>query len=198
LPEKAHGYCVVYFLFSSFLLLSICLRLARLSDDSYPDRAKSDGLNQRAPMVHGEGAGHTAHMFNEVIRCTTAMKVYVVEDSAAICQRIVQMVQEIEDMDVVGTADDVLGAIQGIEASMPDVVILDIRLFNGNGLNVLQHVKKTMPTLKVIVLTNFNSDQYRKLANRYGADAFLDKSNDFAQIPNLLRTWQPKPGHAVV
>jgi DNA-binding NarL/FixJ family response regulator len=136
-------------------------------------------------------------MFNEVACQAPAMKVYVVEDSAAICQRIVQMVEEIQGMDVVGTADDVLGAIQGIEANMPDVVILDIRLVSGNGLNVLQHVKKTMPTLKVIVLTNFNSDQYRKLAHRYGADAFLDKSNDFGQIPNLLRTWQPNPGHAV-
>jgi DNA-binding NarL/FixJ family response regulator len=47
--------------------------------------------------------------------------------------------------------------------------------------------------MKVIVLTNFNSDQYRKLAQRYGADAFLDKSNDFLQIPALLHTWRPKP-----
>ncbi|MGL4576856.1 MAG: response regulator [Burkholderiaceae bacterium] len=136
-------------------------------------------------------------MFNAMTCQAPTMKVYVVEDSAAICQRIVQMVEEIEDTNVVGTAEDVPGAIQGIEASTPDVVILDIRLFNSNGLYVLQHVKKTMPTLKVIVLTNFNSDQYRTLANRYGADAFLDKSNDFAQIPNLLRNWQPRPGSAV-
>lgn len=122
------------------------------------------------------------------------MKVFVVEDSAAICERIVQIVNEVQDVDVVGTADDELGAIRGIEINTPDAVILDIRLINGDGLNVLQFVKRTMPELKVIVLTNFNSEQYRKLAQRYGADAFLDKSNDFLQIPELLRSWQLRPG----
>jgi DNA-binding NarL/FixJ family response regulator len=55
----------------------------------------------------------------------------------------------------------------------------------------LQQVKKELPAIKVIVLTNFNSDQYRDLAERYGSDAFLDKSKDFMQIPTLLQNWQP-------
>jgi DNA-binding NarL/FixJ family response regulator len=122
------------------------------------------------------------------------MKVFVVEDSPAICERIVQMVREVQDVEVVGTADDVLGAIRGIESNMPNTVILDIRLINGDGLNVLQFVKRTMPELKVIVLTNSSSEQHRKLAQRYGADAFLDKSNDFMQIAELLRAWQHRPG----
>lgn len=118
------------------------------------------------------------------------MKVYVVEDSDAICERIVRMVDEIRDAKVVGTADVVSSAMRGIEKYQPDVVILDIQLLDGNGLTVLQHVKKNMPAIKVIVLTNFNSDQYRNLAECYGADAFLDKSNDFMQIPGLLLGWQ--------
>jgi DNA-binding NarL/FixJ family response regulator len=119
------------------------------------------------------------------------MKVYVVEDSDAICERIVRLVNDVRDAKVVGTADVVLSAIRGIERCVPDVVILDIQLLDGNGFTVLQHIKKMMPTIKVIVLTNFNSDQYRDLAQRYGADAFLDKSNDFMQIPGLLQSWQP-------
>jgi DNA-binding NarL/FixJ family response regulator len=119
------------------------------------------------------------------------MKVYVVEDSDAICERIVRMVDDVKGAIVVGTADVVSSAIHGIERHLPDVVILDIQLLDGNGLTVLQHIKKMMPDIKVIVLTNFNSDQYRNLAQRYGADAFLDKSNDFMQIPSLLQGWQP-------
>ena len=117
------------------------------------------------------------------------MKVYVVEDSDAICERIVRMVNEIEDTNVVGTANAVSGAIRGIEKLLPDVIILDIQLLDGNGLTVLKHVKKETPDMKVIVLTNFWSDQYRDLARNYGADAFLDKSNDFMQIPELLQSW---------
>jgi DNA-binding NarL/FixJ family response regulator len=117
------------------------------------------------------------------------MKVFVVEDSDAICERIVRMVNDVKDTQVVGTADKVSGALLGIQKHQPDVVILDIQLLDGNGLTVLQQVKKEQPSRKVIVLTNFNSDQYRDLAQRYGADAFLDKSNDFMQIPDLINGW---------
>jgi DNA-binding NarL/FixJ family response regulator len=119
------------------------------------------------------------------------MKVYVVEDSDAICQRIVQMVNDVKGSSVIGTASTVTGAIRGIKKCLPEVVILDIQLLDGSGLRVLQQVKKELPAIKVIVLTNFNSDQYRDLAERYGSDAFLDKSKDFMQIPTLLQNWQP-------
>jgi DNA-binding NarL/FixJ family response regulator len=117
------------------------------------------------------------------------MKVFVVEDSDAICERIVRIVNDVKDVQVVGTADKVSGALLGIKKCQPDVVILDIQLIDGNGLTVLQQVKKEQPDRKVIVLTNFSSDQYRDLAQRYGADAFLDKSKDFMQIPDLIDGW---------
>lgn len=119
------------------------------------------------------------------------MKVFVVEDSDAICERLVRMVNDVKDTAVAGTASTVADAIRGITKFLPEVVILDIQLPDGDGLTVLQWVKKEMPVIKVIVLTNFNSDQYRQLAQGYGSDAFLDKSNDFMQIPNLLQIWQP-------
>lgn len=120
------------------------------------------------------------------------MKVFVVEDAAALCERIVRMVNAIENTHVVGTATAVKTAIPGIEKHQPDVVILDIQLVDGNSFGVLQHIKQAMPAIKVMVLTNFSSDQYRNLAQRYGADAFLDKSNDFLQIPKLLLSWQQR------
>ncbi len=124
------------------------------------------------------------------------MKIYVVEDSDAIYDRIIRLVKEVEDSNVVGAADDELGAIRGIENSAPDVVISDINLLRGSGLNVLRHIKAVMPGVKVILLTNFYLDQYRVVAESYGADAFLDKSHDFLQIPQLLRAWQPSLGAA--
>lgn len=122
------------------------------------------------------------------------MKVFVVEDSDAVCERIVRMVNDVNDARVVGTADKVSTALLGIKKYQPDVVILDIQLLDGNGLTVLQQVKKDQPSSKVIVLTNFNSDQYRDLAHRCGADSFLDKSNDFMQISDLMTGWDSGAG----
>ena len=64
------------------------------------------------------------------------MKVFVVEDSDAICERIVQMLNDVNDARVVGTADKVSTALLGIKKYQPDVVILDIQLLDGNGLTV--------------------------------------------------------------
>jgi DNA-binding NarL/FixJ family response regulator len=118
------------------------------------------------------------------------MRVFVVEDSDAICERIVRMVNEVKSSTVIGTSNSVVGAIRAIKSCLPDAVVLDIQLLDGSGLAVLKHIKKVMPAIKVIVLTNFISDPYRELAQRHGADAFLDKSNDFMQIPKLLEDWQ--------
>jgi DNA-binding NarL/FixJ family response regulator len=117
------------------------------------------------------------------------MKVFVVEDSAALCKRIVRLVKEVKNTSVVGTAKMAAGALRGIEKYRPDVVILDIQLLYGDGLSVLKQVKKMSSATRVIMLTNFSSHQYRTQAEYYGAEAFLDKSNDFLQIPFLLEAW---------
>jgi DNA-binding NarL/FixJ family response regulator len=120
------------------------------------------------------------------------LKVYVVEDSMPICERIVQMINEEHDMQVVGTADNAPGAIAGICACMPHAVILDLRLANSSGLTVLRTITQKASRPKIMVLTNFSSDQYRDLARAHGADAFLDKSNDFMRITEILQTWRPE------
>lgn len=121
------------------------------------------------------------------------MRVYVVEDSPPICERIVQMINEMHDMQVVGTANNAPGAIQGITTCLPHAVILDLRLAQGSGLTVLKAVTQNTPRPKIMVLTNFSSDQYRNLAQEHGADAFLDKSNDFMRITEILHTWRQAP-----
>jgi DNA-binding NarL/FixJ family response regulator len=119
--------------------------------------------------------------------------VYVVEDSMAICERIVRLVSEIDGTAVVGTAGNASSAIAGIASSAPHAVILDIRLANSSGFTVMDVIAQKVPRPKIIVLTNFNSEPYRKLAHERGADAFLDKSNDFLRIPEILRAWRQPP-----
>jgi response regulator of citrate/malate metabolism len=158
------------------------------SDNSYKHSTNSDKQNQPSLMAGLPCTVHTVSM-DKSIHPSSVMRVYVVEDSASICERIVRMVNEIPDMQVVGTASAVSDAIDGIATCTPDAVILDLRLAGGSGISVLQHVKAVRPRLKVMVLTNFSSDQYRDLSQRLGADAFLDKSNDFMRITEILRGW---------
>lgn len=123
------------------------------------------------------------------------VKVFVVEDSALVRERLIEMIREVDGVDVVGEADSYGTAVAGIMATHPDVAILDISLAEGNGIEVLAHVKPRLPGLRGIVLTNYNSPQHLRASADAGAEYFLDKSVDFERITDILRQMMEPQGH---
>src|SRR5437764_1543138 len=85
-----------------------------------------------------------------------------------------------------GNAADIRKPAERIQRLRPDVVILDLRMANGNGIDVLKTIKITRLETKVIIFSNLSDAQYRKKCLDAGADFFLDKSSDFNQIPGIL------------
>lgn len=114
------------------------------------------------------------------------VKVFVVEDSPLVRERLVEMIREVKGVDVVGEADRYDTAVSGILSTRPDVAILDISLADGNGIEVLAHVKPQLPELRGIMLTNYTSPQHLKASADAGAEYFLDKSVDFERITEIL------------
>jgi DNA-binding NarL/FixJ family response regulator len=101
----------------------------------------------------------------------------------------------------VGQAEDVATAISAIGRLRPDVVILDIRMPGGSGIDVLRQIKRDGIGPMVIILTNYPYPGYRQRCLQAGADFFLDKSVEFDQIPALVerfkqssRSDQAQPG----
>jgi DNA-binding NarL/FixJ family response regulator len=85
---------------------------------------------------------------------------------------------------------NVAEAISGIRIIQPDVVILDIRMPGGNGIDVLQTIKQDEAAPMVIILTNYPYPGYRQKCMQAGADFFLDKSAEFDQIPGLFERFK--------
>lgn len=117
------------------------------------------------------------------------MNVFVVEDAAQVRKRLVAMLRTVPGVNVIGEADSVDAAIQGVLGSTTDTVLLDLQLLDGSGLDVLAAVKPQRPDLHVIVLSNFTSSQHRRASLGAGADVFLDKSQEFGRVPEILRGW---------
>ena len=117
------------------------------------------------------------------------MKVFVVEDSAAVRERLVELIRDVEDVEVVGEATSYGQAVSGITKSLADVAILDIKLADdeGSGIDVLNEIRKTMPAIRAIVMSNYVTPQHVKASADAGAEYFLDKSVDFDRIPEILR-----------
>ena len=120
---------------------------------------------------------------------STHFRLFIVEDSQAILDRLVRSIADLPDVDVVGSALDVAPAIDGVNESHPDALILDLHLPSGNGLEVLRAVRKAHPKLHVMVFTNFAADAYRTAAMAMGACEFLDKNADFPKVREILARW---------
>lgn len=114
------------------------------------------------------------------------LKVFISDDSATVRERLVTMALELPEIAVVGQAEDAPGSLDAIRQTRPDVVILDIRMSGGSGIEVLRRLKKMAPAPAVIMLTNFAYEQYRKKCEEAGADFFFDKSTEFDRVPQAL------------
>jgi|SRR5262245_36622581 len=116
------------------------------------------------------------------------MNVFVVEDAPEVRKRLVTILHSIAGVTVVGEAESVRGAVDGVLASAADVMLLDLQLVGGSGLDVLAAVRPQRPALYVIVLSNFsNARQYRDASLAAGADVVLDKTREFGRVREILR-----------
>ena len=130
------------------------------------------------PMAATQHRGYSRAMA-ETLPCI--VKVFLVEDSALIRERVTGLLQR-GDLAVVGHARTPQAAIDGILAAHPCVVVLDVQLEGGTGLQVLRAVRQAAPDIAFVVFSGNSDPAYRKLYLGAGAETFLDKSTQFDQL----------------
>jgi DNA-binding NarL/FixJ family response regulator len=113
----------------------------------------------------------------------TLIRVFIVEDSVPIRERLTELLATAAGISVVGHAGTADAAIAGILGTRADSVVLDINLIGGSGLEVLKSVRKSAPDTVFVVLTNTPTSQYRAVFLNAGAQAFLDKTTEFEKVP---------------
>ena len=116
------------------------------------------------------------------------MRVLIAEDSEALVQRLVAVLAGLSGIEIVGHASTVPDASRAVRELKPDLVILDIRMPGGRGIDLLEGIKRDRVTSTVIVLTNYVYPQYRKKCLQSGARFFLDKSAEFDKLSEVLRS----------
>jgi two-component system response regulator DesR len=116
-----------------------------------------------------------------------ALKVFLAEDSAPIRQRVAAELSA-HALEVVGEGETPVGCIEGILASHPDVVVLDIHLVGGTGLQVLRAVRAAEPEVAFVVFSNASEPAYRRRYLAEGAARFLDKNTEFDQLVDAVQS----------
>lgn len=115
------------------------------------------------------------------------MHVLIVDDSRLVRERLVELLEGVADVDIVGQAASVAEGITAVADLHPDFVLLDLKMADGDGMAVLDAAKHLAHPPIVAMLTNYPLPQFRKRCLAAGADFFWDKSRDFGRIPAALR-----------
>ena len=103
------------------------------------------------------------------------IKVLVTDDQTELALELKNLLETDEEIQVVGVAVDGFDALSKMAENTPDVVLLDIRMPNMNGVVATQRIKAEYPETKVVILTTFDDSDYILNAINNGASGYLLK-----------------------
>jgi two-component system response regulator NreC len=116
------------------------------------------------------------------------IRVVVVDDHTLMRQGLVGLLDEDPDLVVVGQAGDASSALDTIEETRPDVVLMDVGLPGVSGLELTVRVKRIVPDIRVLVLTMYEREDYLFEALQAGASGYVLKGADIQDLLTAVRT----------
>ena len=115
------------------------------------------------------------------------IKVLIAEDQEIIRQSLEIMLCNKPDIEIVGTAEDGREAIKLTRKLLPDVILMDIRMPEMNGVQCIEIIKEAFPYIKIIVLTTFDDDEYVFNALKNGASGYLLKGISVKELVEAIK-----------
>ena len=115
------------------------------------------------------------------------IKVMIVDDQSILSEGIKSVLSISDDLEVVGVACDGRDALEKMEKNLPDVVLLDIRMPNMNGVVATGEIKKRYPNVKVLILTTFDDSDYILSALNNGLCVYLLKDTGAAALIDAIK-----------
>lgn len=115
--------------------------------------------------------------------------VLIVDDNMNFVDRMIGLLDETKSIENIIVASGFDEARRVLAHEEPEVALLDINLPGKNGIELLKLIRANQKPCEVIMITNHADDYYRQQCFDLGAKHFLDKSNDFAQVPGIINNY---------
>ncbi len=115
------------------------------------------------------------------------LSIAIVDDSEIIRERIVHRINKCDNFQITWQAENAESTYCCYNKNTPAVLILDIQLPDGSGIDILEKIKSENPLTKIIMLTNYPSLPFRNKCIKAGADYFFDKSTEFEKVFEVLK-----------
>lgn len=119
------------------------------------------------------------------------MNLVIVEDSLPIRTQLLRLLSFLPRIRVVGMAAGETEAVDIIRKTNPDVVLLDLFLATGNGLNVLTRIRHAGCSARILVLSNHISETMQSACAAIGISGYFDKTYEMPRCIEQLHAWLP-------
>lgn len=118
----------------------------------------------------------------------STVRVFLVDDHEVVRRGIADLLGLDDDLQVVGEAGTVAEALARVPAARPDVAVLDVRLPDGNGVELCRELRSALPDLRCLMLTSFDDDEALFGAIMAGASGFVLKQVRGTDLVSAVRT----------
>jgi DNA-binding NarL/FixJ family response regulator len=118
---------------------------------------------------------------------TATVTVFLVDDHEVVRRGLIDLLSADPELDVIGEAGTVAHAIARIPALRPDVAVLDVRLPDGNGIELCRDLLSRLPDLRCLMLTSFTSDEAMLDAILAGASGYVVKDIKGMELAKAIK-----------
>ena len=115
-------------------------------------------------------------------------RILVVDDHPMVREGLVRLITQHKDLVCCGEAATVGETIAAVGSQKPDLVILDLRLKGGDGLELIKSLKSQFPDLRILILSQYEAPLYAERALRAGALGYVVKEQAAEEVLNAIRT----------
>ena len=119
---------------------------------------------------------------------TAGIRVFLVDDHEIVRRGIADLLNAEPDIDVVGEASSAAQAVGRLAATVPDVAVLDVRLPDGNGIDVCRDIRSQHPEVRCLILTGYDDDEAINAAVLAGASGYVLKDVRGSGLIEAIRT----------
>ena len=116
------------------------------------------------------------------------IKILIADDQDLIRESLKIVLDLNTDMEVIGTAENGRTVLELVAKNLPDVILMDIRMPEMDGVLCTKAVKEKYPAVKIIILTTFDDDEYVFYALKYGASGYLLKGCSVQELTAAIHT----------
>lgn len=117
-----------------------------------------------------------------------ANKVFIVDDHAIVREGLKSLINHEEDFEVIAEAESGKACLEMLETSIiPDIILMDLKMPGISGIEATRLIKTEYPQLKLILLTNYDNEEYVLEAIKAGADGYVLKDVKKGDLIEILR-----------